>query len=237
MSSETLILVPGLLCDATVWRHQAAALAATYSLQIASPGLSDSLEEMAQRIVDAAPATFSIAGHSMGGRVALEVLRLAPQRVQGLALLGTGYEARAADEKGEQERVLRQGWIDLAHREGMLAVVRKSPLLMLHPAHMNEPLVGEIEAMGVAAGVQQLKAQIQALLSRPDATALLDQIHVPTLLLCGREDAWSPLARHIEMAQRIAGSQLVAVPDCGHMSTMEQPDAVTHALRAWLEQT
>jgi pimeloyl-ACP methyl ester carboxylesterase len=233
---ESLVLVPGLLCDATVWQEQVAALGNARSVHVAAHGLADSLEQMAAQILAAAPAAFALAGHSMGGRVALEVLRQAPARVTRLALLGTGHEGRAPGEKGERERLLRLGWIDLAQREGMLAVVRQSPLLMLHPAHgRSAALVATIEAMGVRAGVAQFEAQIHALLARPDCTTLLGRIRVPTLLLAGCEDNWSPLARHEEMAHLIAGSRLVAVPECGHMSTMEQPAAVTRALRDWLE--
>jgi pimeloyl-ACP methyl ester carboxylesterase len=93
-----------------------------------------------------------------------------------------------------------------------------------------------IHQMIARASLAQFEAQIEALLQRPDCTALLSTIRVPTLLLCGRQDSWSPLTQHIEMARRIAGSLLVEVPDCGHMSTMEQPQAVTRALRTWLEQ-
>jgi pimeloyl-ACP methyl ester carboxylesterase len=233
---ESLILVPGLICDAAVWQEQVAALDSTRAVQVAVHGLANSLEQMAKQILAGAPPTFALAGHSMGGRVALEVLRQAPARVTRLALLGTGHEARSPGEKGEREKVLRQGWIDLAHREGMLAVVRQSPLLMLHPTHIkSEALVATIEAMGVRAGVAQFEAQIHALLARPDCTELLGQIRIPTLLLAGVEDNWSPLARHEEMARLIVGSRLVAVPECGHMSTMEQPAAVTRALSDWLE--
>lgn len=233
---ESLIFVPGLLCDKTVWREQADALRGRYPLHVAEHGRADSLPRMASQILATAPPTFALAGHSMGGRVALEVLRQAPERVTRLALLGTGHQARPPGEQGEQERRLRQGWINLAHREGMLAVVRQSPLLMLHPVQLrNAGLVQCIEAMGVNAGVEQLECQIHALLDRPDCTDLLPRIRVPTLLLAGCQDDWSPLARHEEMARLIPGSRLVAVPECGHMSTMEQPAAVTHALRDWLE--
>jgi pimeloyl-ACP methyl ester carboxylesterase len=233
---ESLVLVPGLICDATVWQEQVAALGNSRPVHVAVHGLANSLEQMAEQILADAPPAFALAGHSMGGRVALEVLRQAPERVTRLALLGTGHEARAPGEKGEHERALRQGWIELAHREGMLAVVRQSPLLMLHPALMKSAaLVAAIEAMGVRAGVAQFEGQIHALLARPDCTGLLGRIGVPTLLLAGVEDNWSPLARHEEMARLIAGSRLVAVPECGHMSTMEQPAAVTRALHDWLE--
>jgi pimeloyl-ACP methyl ester carboxylesterase len=235
---ESLVLVPGLLCDATVWREQAAALAGPYSLHIAAHDMSDTLGQMAERILDAAPPVFSLAGHSMGGRVALEVLRRAPDRVARLALLDTGFEPLLPGDAGERERAGRYRLLDMAAREGMLVMGREWARGMVHPARLTDTsLMDAIHQMIARAPLARFEAQIHALLQRPDCTALLAQIRVPTLLLCGREDAWSPLARHVDMAQRIAGSLLVDVPDCGHMSTMEQPHAVTGALRAWLQQT
>jgi pimeloyl-ACP methyl ester carboxylesterase len=235
--SESLVLVPGLLCDATVWREQAAALSAAMSVHITSHGTEDALAQMAERILDTAPPRFNLAGHSMGGRVALEVLRRAPARVLRLALLDTGYEALPAGEAGEREKAGRYRLLDIARREGMLAMGREWARGMVHPSRLiDNALMDAIHQMIAGAPLVQFEAQINALLQRPDCTALLAQIRVPTLLLCGREDGWSPLARHVDMAQRIAGSALVDVPDCGHMSTMEQPQAVIQALRAWLDQ-
>jgi pimeloyl-ACP methyl ester carboxylesterase len=234
---ESLVLVPGLLCDATVWREQVAALSAPYSLHIASHGLSDTLGEMAERILDTAPPAFSLAGHSMGGRVALEVLRRAPARVLRLALLDTGFEALHPGEAGERERAGRYRLLDIARRDGMLVMGREWARGMVHPSRLiDNALMDAIHQMIARAPLAQFEAQINALLQRPDCTGLLAQIRVPTLLLCGHEDSWSPLARHIEMAQRIPGNVLVDVPECGHMSTMERPHAVTAALQDWMEQ-
>ena len=234
---ETLVLAPGLLCDSIVWEKQAAALADRWPLQIADHGLADSLPRMAELILDTAPPVFALAGHSMGGRVALEVLRRAPGRVARLALLDTGFEPLPHGEAGERERAGRLRLLEIAGREGMLAMGRQWAHNMVHPARLTDTiLMDAIHQMIARAPLAQFQAQIHALLQRPDCTALLATIRVPTLLLCGRQDSWSPLARHVDMAQRIAGSQLVDVPDCGHMSTMEQPGAVTSALRAWLQQ-
>jgi pimeloyl-ACP methyl ester carboxylesterase len=233
---ESVILVPGLLCDAVVWREQSMALSGGCSLRIASHELSDSLGRMAERILDTAPPSFSIAGHSMGGRVALEVLRRAPDRVARLALLDTGFEALDAGDAGVRERAGRYRLLDIARRDGMLVMGREWARGMVHPSRLTDAaLMDAIHQMLARAPLAQFEAQINALLQRPDCTALLPTIRVPTLVLCGSQDGWSPLARHVEMAKRIAGSLLVEVPDCGHMSTMEQPHAVTRALRAWLE--
>jgi pimeloyl-ACP methyl ester carboxylesterase len=234
--SESLVLVPGLVCDAEVWREQAAALGPVSSIHIASHELSRSLGEMAERVLAAAPARFALAGHSMGGRVALEVMARAPARVTRLALLDTGFERLPAGEAGERERSGRYRLRDLARTAGMLAMGREWARGMVHPARLADgQLMGSIHRMIARAPLAQFEAQVEALLARPDRTDLLGAVHVPTLVLCGIQDAWSPFARHEEMARRIPGSRLVGVPDCGHMSTMERPDAITAALREWLQ--
>jgi pimeloyl-ACP methyl ester carboxylesterase len=232
---ESLILVPGLMCDATVWRNQIAALGSRHNIQVAEHGQADSLAVMAQQILSRAPPRFALAGHSMGGRVALELLAMAPERVSRLALLDTGLGALPAGPEGERERAVRSALLDLARREGMLVMGRQWARGMVHPAHLtNADLMDEIHQMIARSTVAQFEAQIRSLLHRPDRSNLLAQIHVPTLVLCGQEDAWSPLAQHELLARGIANSTLVAVPHCGHMSTMEQPAAVNAELSQWL---
>jgi pimeloyl-ACP methyl ester carboxylesterase len=232
---ESLVLVPGLVCDDAVWQGQAG-LAGRGPVQVVEHGLASTLGEMAERILATAPPRFALAGHSMGGRVALEVMARAPQRVSRLALLDTGYERLAAGEAGERERAGRYRLRDIARSQGMLAMGREWALGMVHPARLTDDiLMSAIHRMIARAPLAQFEAQIEALLARPDRTDLLSAIRVPTLVLCGREDSWSPLARHEDMARRIPGSRLVAVAECGHMCTMEQPTAVTAALREWLQ--
>lgn len=232
---ESLVLVPGLVCDARVWRDQVAALSAAREVIVAEHGLADRLGTMAEQVLARAPPRFALAGHSMGGRVALEVLARAPQRVTRLALLDTGYEGLADGEAGERERSGRYRLRDLGRCEGMLALGREWARGMVHPARLADAaLMDDIHAMIARAPLARFEAQTEALLHRPDRTALLAEVRVPTLVLCGAEDAWSPLARHQQMAARIAGATLVAVPDSGHMVTMERPAEVTQALAAWL---
>jgi pimeloyl-ACP methyl ester carboxylesterase len=171
----------------------------------------------------------------MGGRVALEVAARAPERVSRLALLDTGYEALAPGEAGDRERAGRYRLLEVAKREGMLAMAKDWARGMVHPARLTDvALMDAIHSMIASAGVVQFEAQIAALLARPDRTDLLQALRIPTLVLCGRDDSWSPWSRHEDMARLIPGSQLVGVPDCGHMSTMERPEAVTSAILAWL---
>jgi len=234
MSSHPLVLVPGLLCDQAVWQPLQDTLQ-QHTLHIAQHGLADSLPAMAAQILATAPPRFALAGHSMGGRVALEVWAQAPQRVSHLALLDTGFEGLAEGEAGERERAGRLRLLQLARTEGMRAMARDWARGMVHPDRLNEAALMEtIYAMLARATPEVFAAQITALLQRPDRSALLPDISVPTLVLCGREDSWSTLERHRDMAARIGGSTLVDVPHCGHMCTLEQPGAVSQALLAWL---
>jgi len=236
MTAEPLVLVPGLMCDETVWRHQVAVLGATRDIRVADHAQSDTLGAMAERILDQAPARFALAGHSMGGRVALEVVARAPERVSRLALLDTGYEALAQGEAGDREKAGRYRLLEIARRDGMLTMASDWARGMVHPARLTDMrLMDAIHSMIARAGVATFDAQIRALLARPDRTGLLATLNMPTLVLCGREDNWSPLARHENMARLIKGSLLVSVPDCGHMSTMERPEAITAAILGWLE--
>lgn len=233
--AESVVLVPGLMCDAIVWQHQIAALSPGRDVQVAEHGLSSTLGAMAERILDHAAPRFALAGHSMGGRVALEVAARAPERVSRLALLDTGYEALAPGEAGDRERAGRYRLLEIAQRQGMLAMAKDWARGMVHPARLGDmALMEAIHSMIASAGVAQFEAQIAALLARPDRTALLKSLRLPVLVLCGRDDSWSPYSRHEDMARLIQGSQLIGVPDCGHMSTMEKPEAITSALLAWL---
>ena len=226
----TVFLLPGLLCDATVWRDQAAVLGESHDVVIPDFFGLSSIGDMAARVLDQAPARFSVAGHSMGGRVALEIVRRVPERVERLALLDTGVHPRRP---GEEDK--RQELVDLAYRQGMQALAARWLPPMVHPDRVaDETLMEELTAMVCRATPEIHEGQIRALLDRPDASVQLGDIAVPTLLVCGRQDAWSPLAQHEAMASSIPGARLVVIEDSGHMSTVEQPAAVTAALAQWL---
>lgn len=235
MSPEPLVLVPGLLCDDAVWHPQVAFLGAGRTVQIARHGEADSLGRMAEQILDRAPPRFALAGHSMGGRVALEVVARAPERVSRLALLDTGHDGLPTGEAGERERAGRMRLLAIARQDGMRAMGADWVRGMVHPRRLADaPLIDGILDMIARSGVPVFEAQIRALLSRPDRSALLPNIRVPTMVLCGHEDAWSPVERHRLIAGLIRDSVLVDVPDCGHMCTLERPDEISAALAAWL---
>ena len=226
-----LCLLPGLLCDASVWEPQRQAFAESHRVVIPDFFGLDSLEAMAQAALDmAGQGPISVAGHSLGGRVALEGFRMAPERLVRLALLDTGVHGPRPGE-AEQRQVL----IDKCRAEGMEALVREWLPPMVHPDRVNEQaLVGPMAEMIRRASPEIYEGQVRALLSRPDATDYLPGMRMPVAVICGRQDAWSPFPRHVEMAAAIPGSVLTAIEDSGHMSTLERPEAVTAALAAWL---
>ena len=231
----TLVLLPGLVCDRAVWAPQIQALSARVDCQVADYGLLDSIGAMAQHVLDTAPApTFALAGHSMGGRVALEVVRLAPERVHHLALLDTGTSPLATGVAGAKEKAGRKILLEIASQQGMRAMATQWARPMIHPSRHGTPLFEAVLDMLERSSAEQFAAQIRALLTRPDAGLVLPSIACPTLVLTGREDLWSPPEQHALMAEAIAGAQLCIVDQCGHMSTLEQPEVVSVAFERWL---
>jgi pimeloyl-ACP methyl ester carboxylesterase len=224
------VLLPGLLCDQTIWSAQIDALAQLGAVGVPGYAGARSLDAMAGRVLESAPPRFSLAGHSMGARVALEVVRLAPERVERLALLDTGVHPV---QLGEAEK--RYALLELGRREGIEALVDAWLPPMVHPARRGDPAVLEpLRAMCIRAGLDSYEAQITALLGRSDQRLILPTIQCPTLVATGREDSWSPVAQHQEIAAAIAGSELVVFEDAGHMAPFETPAPVTAALERWL---
>lgn len=235
MKKPVLLLLPGLLCDQANWAAQCEALAGLADCRVPDYRALDSIEAMAGHVLDVAPSgRFALAGHSMGGRVALEVLRRAPERVDRLALLDTGFKGLDAGDAGEKERAGRHALLSRARAEGMRAMGAQWARGMVHPSRIDTPVFEAILHMIDRNTPGMFAAQIQALLNRPDASALLPRIACPTLLLCGRDDLWSPLARHEDMQRLISGARLEVIEASGHMTTMEQPQVVSAALAGWL---
>jgi pimeloyl-ACP methyl ester carboxylesterase len=229
-----LLLLPGLACDADVWHDQVRTFSKITKVVVVDYGLSDSIEKMAAVALDGAPERFAVAGHSMGGRVAFEIARSVPQRLAGLALLDTAYRAFAGGEAGERETATRSALLKVARTKGMPAMAEYWMKGIIHPDRMaDKALTGAIVEMMGRKSPEIFAAQIKALLGRPDATPVLSAIRCPTLVLCGREDTWSPLAVHREMVAMIPGSKLAVIEHCGHMAPMERPEDVTSALTVW----
>jgi pimeloyl-ACP methyl ester carboxylesterase len=233
----TLLLLPGLVCDRSSWQPILPHLGAFVDFRVHETGPYSSLATMAERVLAAAPATFALAGHSMGGRIALEIMRRAPQRVERIALLDTGWRARPAGTLGEDERAARYALLATAREQGMRAAGRAWVQRMVHPDRLTDArLIDAILDMIERQPVDRFAMQIEALLARPDAGAVLRRTRCPALVLCGRQDAWSTLAQHQEMAAMIPDAVLEVIDDCGHMSMMEQPERVGAALADWLRQ-
>jgi pimeloyl-ACP methyl ester carboxylesterase len=187
---------------------------------------------MARVVLDQAPDRFDLFGHSMGGRVALEVYRLAPDRVRRLALSSTGVHSL-----GESEPAKRRALQTIGHERGYEALVDTwLPPMVADHNRANEALYGPMRQMCLDQGQAQFDAQIKALLTRPEQASLLDTIACPTLVMTGELDAWSPPAQHVDIASRIADSTLEIVAGAGHMLPLEAPDAVNEAIAAWLAQ-
>lgn len=235
MARDTVLFLPGLLCDRAVWEAQISALSGRYDCLVADYGAADSLAAMAQRVLAMAPERFVLAGHSMGGRVALEVMRSAPERVTRLSLLDTGYQGRPVGQAGEAEAARRHHLLDIAHSSGMRAMGREWVQGMVSPERLGDAALIECILEMIERKTPAIfAAQIRALLSRPCAESVLRATRCPTLILCGRLDAWSPLARHEEMARIVQGSRLMVIEGSGHMVTLERPQQVNEALRSWL---
>ena len=229
----SLVLVPGLLCDERLWQPQAERLADLPDPIIANVIGDGSVSEMARSVLDAAPSAerFALAGLSMGGYVALEVMRVAPERVARLALLDTSARADTPEQTSERREL-----IELAEKGRFEEVPRRLLPRVLHPDRLDdERLTSTVFGMADAVGPEAFVRQEEAIIGRPDSRETLSGIACPTLVLCGREDALTPLPLHEEMASLIPGSRLRVVEKCGHLSTLERPEAVTAALREWLE--
>ena len=230
-----LVLVPGLMCDHTVWEPLVPFFGADQTCQMVDHRSANSLTQMAQQVLDSAPAKFVMAGHSMGGRVALEVLRMAPQRVAGVALMDTGYLAKIDGPAGELEVSKRLVLLEIAQSKGVRAMAQEWVKGMVHPNRLTDhELIEKILQMFETKNSDIFARQLLALIFRKDATDVLKSIRVPTLILCGQQDAWSTPAQHEEMMQFVPHAQLAIIADAGHMSTMERPTEVANAMNHWL---
>lgn len=228
MSRQPLVLVPGLTCDAEVFRAQTAGLADVADMTVADTLSDTSIADMAERLLDDAPDRFALAGFSMGGYVAMEVIARAPQRVTRIALLDTNANA---DDAGHA--AVRRAAVRTAQERGFEKVLRGSLGLLVHPD--ADPAIGDaVVAMALRVGIAAFERQQQAIVGRPDALAGLGAIAVPALVLVGAQDRTTPPGYAQTIAEAIPGAVLRRIEHCGHMAPMEQPDAVNAALREWL---
>lgn len=225
-----IVLIPGLLSTAEVFAHQSAALWPHGPVQVASTLGGATVGETAEAILADAPARFALAGISMGGYLAFEIMRRAPDRVIRLALLDTS----ALPDTPEQT-AKRRALVEAARIGDFDAVVAEPMRDMLLPARRDDAgLLAMNRRMARAVGLDGLIRQQETIISRPDSRGGLAAIEVPTLVLVGDGDTLTPPERAREIASDIPGARLVIIPDCGHASTIEQPEAVSRALIDWI---
>jgi pimeloyl-ACP methyl ester carboxylesterase len=225
-----LVLVPGLICDEALWGHQTEHLSALADITVADATRQESIGAMAEALLAAAPKEFALAGLSMGGYVCLEVMRRSPGRVTRLALLDTSARPDTEEQTRVRHRLMR-----LAGEGGFEQVISALLPLIVHPDRVRDERLGEdMRQMNRRVGTDAFRRQQTAIIGRPDSRKDLSEIPCPTLVLCGRQDGVTPLEVHEEMCSLIPGARLAVIEDCGHMSTMERPQAVTALLRDWL---
>lgn len=226
MASE-LLLLPGLICDERLWRDVIAGLDA--HCVVADLTQDDTIAAMAARALAVAPPRFALAGLSMGGYVAFEIMRQAPERVTHLALFDTS--ARADDEARRETR--RKG-IAMVGQGKFVGVSRGLLGSLIAPQHMGTEIARDVQAMSERVGQEAYVRQQVAIMGRVDSRPLLGTIKVPALVGVGEVDKMTPPELAEEMAAGIAGAELVRFADSAHLPTMENPGAVVEAMRGWL---
>jgi pimeloyl-ACP methyl ester carboxylesterase len=230
-NNAVIYLLPGLLCDETVWRHQIAALSPLAEIRVPDfRGLS-SFREMALKVLRGAPGRFSVAGHSMGARVALELMQLAPERIDKFVLMDLGVHPVQPGE-AEERMVL----VHVAEEQGMEVLADAwIPPMIARARHGDAGLIQEIRTMVLRSTPADYRGQIEAALQRTDQSQYLPAIKHKVLLICGAEDEWSPVAQHESIRHQLSSAELIVIPHSGHMVTMEQPEAVNKVLLEWFQ--
>lgn len=226
---QDLVLIPGLYADEGLWEAQSAGLADIARVHVADVTRDTSIAAMAARILAAASERFAVAGLSMGGYVALELWRQAPGRVTRMALLNTNAHADSPE-----KAATRRAAIARARAEGFEAVVREALPQLMRP-DTAPGIVERFVAMALRVGLESYAREQEAIIARSDSRSDLPTITVPTLVAVGEDDLLTPPALSEDIAAAIPGAVLERIARCGHLSTIEQPEAVTALLRTWLQ--
>ncbi len=233
LSKEHLLLLPGMMCDERLWYAQIEALdGVCASIQVADFSSSDSIAGLAQDVLAHAPSRFALAGLSMGGIVAFELWRQAPERITRMALLDTNACAET-----DERREMRDDLLIRVLRGELKSVLVDSlkPRYLAQANRNNQALLDMIITMALDLGEEVYARQSNALANRQDSMQTLGTITVPTLVMCGQEDALCPVEFHERIANEIPNAHLVVLEKCGHLSSMEQPEQVSNELAKWLE--
>jgi pimeloyl-ACP methyl ester carboxylesterase len=229
--ADPVVFVPGLALTARLFEHQVRTLAADRTLVLANHRRHDDLAALAGALLPELPARFVLAGLSMGGYVAFEILRQAPERVAALVLMDT---TARPDADAARERRLAQIALAEDGRYGEIPALQL-PLLVA-PERAGDPdVVAAVRAMMEETGAESFVRQQRAIMGRPDSRPLLPAISCPTLVVVGDRDALTPPDHAAEIAEAVPGARLATMPLCGHLSALERPEAVSHALAAFLD--
>ncbi len=235
MKKLPLVLIPGLMCDHTVWEPLLPYFDDNLTCQMVDHQNANSLTQMAQQVLDNAPPQFLMAGHSMGARVDREDLRMAPERVAGVALMDTGCLPKPEGAAGEMEISKRLALLEIAQSQGVRAMAQEWVKGMVNPSRLADvDLIDNILNMFETKTSDIFARQLLALIFRKDATDVLKTIQVPTLILCGEHDSWSTPLQHEEMMPYVPHAVLSIIAEAGHMATMEKPKEVADAMNLWL---
>ncbi len=232
MARPTLVLLPGLLNTHKVFDRVIAELGDAAQVIVPELYAHDTIGAMADAALGMAPERFSLGGFSMGGYVAFEILRRAPERVERLALIDT----QAAPDAPEST-ARRRGFVEQTQLGRFHGVTSSLLPNLVHPTRLADPaVIDPIVEMATHVGAEGFTREQRAIMARPDSRPLLVDIKIPTVVIFGRQDRVIPLARAEEMAADISNSQLVVIEQCGHMAPLEKPAEVAAALRRWLSQ-
>ncbi len=228
---EPLVLLPGMMCDARLFGPQIKALGGGRAIHLPPVGQRDRIEQIATDILNAAPKRFALAGLSLGGIIAMEVVRQAPKRVSKLALMDTNPLAETPQIAASREPQI------VKVMAGKLAEVMRDEMKpnYLAPGPQRQEVLDVMLTMALDQGEGVFLRQSRALQRRIDQQGTLRKLRIPTLVLCGEHDALCPVRRHENMADLIPNARLVIVKDAGHLPTLEQPDRVTEAMLEWLD--
>lgn len=229
-SSVPLLLLPGLLNDARLWTAQVEGLSDIAPCVVGDLTGEAHIRALARSVLARAPREFALAGLSMGGYVALEIMRESPGRVRALALLDTQARPDTPEASKNRREQVQRAETDF---EGIIDTLFPR---LVHPQRARDATLQELfRSMARTLGPTVFARQQSAIMSRIDSRPFLPRIACPTLVLCGREDGVTPVALHEEIASAIPGAHLEVIDECGHLSAIEQPAAVTQALRGWLQ--